>query len=109
MRAPGCGRRERRRQRVRGTDSLAAESFRALEVRPGLAYEAGAVRATGSLEYRTEDGVAAGDFQEATRTWTAQTELGYTPAGPYQVSVQGGVRSRRVTDFFRRTEQLRAT
>ena len=101
--------RERRRQQVRGTDSLTAESFRFLEVRPGLSYEHRALRATGSLEYRTEDGVAAGSFREASRTWTARTEVAYDPDVPYRTSVQGGVRRRHVTDFFQQTEQRRET
>ncbi len=101
--------RERRRQHVRGTDSLTAESFRFLELRPGLSYGEGALQATGSLEYRTEDGVAAGAFREASRTWTGRAELAYDPETPYRTSLQGGVRRRRVTDFFQRTEQRRET
>ena len=47
-------RRERRRQRARGTDSLTAESVRFLEVRPGLSHANGPVEASASLERRTE-------------------------------------------------------
>jgi hypothetical protein len=101
--------REERRQRVQGTDSLRRESFRFLELRPGLSYEDGPVQATGSVEYRTEDGVDAGAFRDASRTWTAQTEVAYDPQAPYRASVQGGVRSREVTDVFRRTERRRGT
>lgn len=101
--------REVRRQRVQGTDSLATESFRFWEVRPGLSYKQGPLRATGSLEYRTEDGVAAGSFQDATRAWTAQTEVAYDPQSPYRASVRGGVRRRQVTDLFRRTQGRRET
>jgi hypothetical protein len=101
--------RERRRQQVRGTDSLTAESFRFLEVRPGLAYADGALEASGRVEYRTEDGGADGAFRDASQTWTAQTEVSVDPAGPYRTAVQGGVRRRTVTDFFRRTEQRRET
>ena len=101
--------RERRRQQVRGTDSLTTDSFRFLELRPGVSYERGPVRATGSLEYRTEDGAAAGSFRDASRAWTAQTELTYDPQGPYRTSVQGGLRSRQVTDYFRRNERRRDT
>ena len=101
--------RETRRQRVQATDSLADESFRFWEVRPGLSYEAGPLRATGSLEYRSEDGVAAGRLRDATRAWTAQTEVAYDPDAPYRASVRGGVRRRSVTDLFRRTERRRET
>ena len=101
--------RELRRQQTRGTDSLTAESFRFLEVRPGLVYTGKALEASGRVEYRTEDGVAAGAFRDASQTWTAQTEVSVDPEGPYRASVQGGVRRRTVTDFFRRTEQRRET
>ncbi len=101
--------RERRRQRVRGTDSLTTESFRFLELRPGLSYERGPMQATGSLEYRTEDGVAAGSFRDASRAWTAKTELTYDPEGPYRTSVQGGLRNRQVTDYFRIHERRQDT
>ena len=102
-------RRERRRQRARGTDSLTAESVRFLEVRPGLSYANGPVEASASLERRTEQGVVDGSFRDASRTWTAQTELALDPQAPYRVSVQGGLRRRDVTDVFRRTEQRRET
>ncbi len=102
-------RRERRRQRVHGTDSLTAESFQFLEVRPGLSYVDGPVEATSSLEYRTEEGVAEGSFREASQTWTAQTEVALDPQAPYRAAVRGGVRRRHVTDFFQRTEQRRET
>ncbi|MFB6271285.1 MAG: hypothetical protein ABEL51_00165 [Salinibacter sp.] len=101
--------RERRRQEVQGTDSLTTESFRFLEVRPGVSYKAGALRAQGSLEYRTEDGEANGSFRDASRAWTAQTELTYAPSSPYRVSIRGGLRSRQVTDYFRRNERRRDT
>jgi hypothetical protein len=101
--------RERRRQQVLGSDSLTDDSFRFLELRPGLAVDYGPVRATSSLEYRTEDGPADGQFRQASAAWTAQTELTYSPSGPYRVSLQGGYRRRRVTDFFRRREQRQGT
>ncbi len=101
--------RERRRQQGRGTDSLTSESFRFLELRPGLSYERGAVQATGNLEYRTEDGVAEGDFRDASRAWTAQTEVAADPQGPYRASVRGGLRHRQVTSYFQRNEQQRDT
>ena len=101
--------RERRRQQVRGTDSLTAESFQFLEVRPGLTYAQGPVEATGSLEHRTEQGVVDGSFREASQTWTAQTEVSLDPPAPYRVSVRGGLRRRNVSDVFRRTEQRRET
>jgi hypothetical protein len=97
--------REVRRQKVRGTDSLDAESFQFLELRPGVSYEQESIQATASLEYRTEDGVADGAFRDASRTWTAETDLSFDPEAPYRASVRGGVRQREVTDFFRRTEQ----
>ena len=50
-----------------------------------------------------------GSFRDASRTWTAQTELALDPQAPYRVSVQGGLRRRDVTDVFRRTEQRRET
>jgi hypothetical protein len=101
--------REVRRQTVRGTDSLDAESFQFFELRPGVSYDHGSIRATGSLEYRTEDGVADGAFREASRTWTAETDVAYDPEASYRASVRGGVRQREATDFFRRTEQRRDT
>lgn len=101
--------RERRRQRAVNADSLTDESLRFLELRPGLSYEGGAVRATGNVEYRTEDGIANGAFREATTAWTAQTEVSYDPSGPYRASVQGGLRTREVSDHFRRTERRRDT
>ncbi|MFB6278690.1 MAG: hypothetical protein ABEK75_04245 [Salinibacter sp.] len=101
--------REVRRQEVRGTDSLDAASFRFRELRPGISYEQGPIQATGSLEYRTEDEGADGAFRDASRTWTAETDVTYDPEAPYRASVRGGVRQREVTDFFRRTEQRRDT
>lgn len=101
--------REIRRQEVQGTDSLSGDSFQFLELRPGVFYEQGTVRATTSLEYRTEDGVADGTFRDASQTWTAETDVAFDPEAPYQASVRGGVRQREVTDFFRRTEQRRET
>jgi hypothetical protein len=53
--------------------------------------------------------VADGAFRDASRTWTAETDVAFDPEAPYRASVRGGVRQREVTDFFRRTEQRRET
>ncbi len=92
-----------------GGGRLTVGSVRFLEVRPGLSYANGPVEASASLERRTEQGVVDGSFRDASRTWTAQTELALDPQAPYRVSVQGGLRRRDVTDVFRRTEQRRET
>lgn len=97
--------RERRQQRAAGTDSLVGRSFQFVELRPGLSYRRGPLRATGSIEYRTEDGIAEGAFREASQAWTARSEIAFTPSGPYRASIEGGYRSRDVTDSSRRNEQ----
>ncbi len=101
--------RERRRQRALGTDSLTREAFSFVEVRPGLAYRADAVEASGSVEYRTEDGAADGAFRDASRSWTVESELAYDPAAPYDASARGAYRVREVTDFFRINRQREDT
>jgi hypothetical protein len=93
--------RERRRQRALGTDSLTREAFSLLELRPGVQYEAGALRASGSVEYQREEGGLDGQFRDASEGWTVQSEAAYDPASPYRATVRGGYRVRRVTDRFR--------
>ena len=96
--------RERRRQRALNTDSLTREAFSFVEVRPGVTYEEGAVEAETSVEYRTEEGGARGQFRDASTSWTATSALEYSPRAPYDLSLQGGYRRRRVTDYFRLNE-----
>lgn len=101
--------RERRQQQALSTDSLTREAFSFVEVRPGIRYQEGAVEATGSVEYRTEEGAANGDFRDASHTWTIKSEVGYDPDAPYNASAQGSYRVREVTDFFRINRQRRDT
>jgi len=93
--------RERRRQRALGTDSLTRDAFSRVEVRPGLQYGAGALRASGSVEYQRERGGMNGRFRDASEGWTVQSEASYDPSAPYRASMRGGYRVRRVTDVFR--------
>ena len=93
--------RERRRQRALGTDSLTREAFSLLELRPGVQYDGGLLRASGSVEYHREEGGLEGRLREASKGWTAQSEVAYDPSSPYRASVRGGYRVRRVTDRFR--------
>ncbi len=96
--------RERRRQRVLGTDSLTREAFSFVEVRPGVRYRRGALEAEASVEYRTEEGGAQGGFRDESTSWTVESDVAYDPDAPYSVSARGGYRRRRVTDFFRLQE-----
>jgi len=101
--------RERRRQRALGTDSLTNEAFSFVEVRPGLSYRGGAVEASGTFEYRTEDGGAEGRFRDASESWTVESEVAYQPSAPYDATLRGAYRERQVTDFFRINQQRRGT
>ena len=101
--------RERRRQRALGTDSLTREAFSFVEVRPGLAYRGEAVEASGSVEYRTEEGAADGTFRDASQSWTVESDLSYDPAAPYSATARGAYRVREVADFFRLNRQRRDT
>jgi hypothetical protein len=101
--------RERRRQRALATDSLTREAFSFVEVRPGLRYQGGAVEASGSVEYRAEEGAADGAFRDAARSWTVESEVSLDPAAPYSATARGAYRERRVTDFFRINRQRRDT
>ena len=101
--------RERRRQRALGTDSLTREAFSFVEVRPGLSYRRGPVEASGSVEYRTEEGGAEGRFRDASQSWTVESEVAYEPPSPYSATVRGAYRERRVTDFFRINRRKRDT
>ncbi|MFO8098532.1 MAG: hypothetical protein R6T83_02785 [Salinibacter sp.] len=96
--------RERRQQRALGTDSLTRDAFSFVEVRPGVSYRQGAVEAQTSVEYRTEDGGAAGAFRDESTSWTVESDVSYDPDAPYAVSARGGVRRRSVTDYFRVNE-----
>jgi hypothetical protein len=93
--------RERRRQRVLGTDSLTRDAFSRLEVRPGVQYAGDPFRASASVEYQRERGGLDGRFRDASRGWTIESEASYDPSAPYRASVRGGYRVRRVTDVFR--------
>lgn len=101
--------RERRRQRVQRTDSLTRDAFSFLEVRPGVAFRGQSVEATSSVEYRTEDQAAEGAFRDASQSWTVQSEATYDPTAPYNATLRGGYRVRRVTDYFRVNRQRRDT
>ena len=96
--------RERRRQRMLGTDSLTREAFSFVEVRPGVSYRRGALEAEASVEYRTEEGGADGAFRDESTSWTVESDVAFDPDAPYTVSAQGGYRRRQVTDFFRLNE-----
>ncbi|HKL88350.1 MAG TPA: hypothetical protein VJ884_05035, partial [Salinibacter sp.] len=101
--------RERRRQRALGTDSLTREAFSFVEVRPGIRYRGSTVEASGSVEYRTEEGAANGAFREASQSWTVESEVSLNPTAPYSATARGAYRERRVTDFFRLNRQRRDT
>ena len=96
--------RERRRQRALGTDSLTRDAFSFVEVRPGVSVRRGAVEAETSVEYRTEDGAAAGRLRDESTSWTVESDVAFDPEAPYAVSARGGYRRRDVTDFFRVNE-----
>jgi hypothetical protein len=100
---------ERRRQRAVGTDSLTNASFAFWEVRPAVEVRGERVDATASVEVRREDEALGGSLRNASTAWTVQTEAGYTPNAPYDVSVTGGYRVRRFTDPFRIRRQRRDT
>ena len=99
--------RERRRQRALGTDSLARSSFSFLKVRPEVAVDVGALRTTGSLEYRTSDGGIDGELRDESDAWTVQSNVSFDPSAPYAVSGRVGYRVREFTDAFRRRRQAR--
>lgn len=101
--------RERRRQRALGTDSLTHDAFSFVEVRPGIAAEEGALTTSGSVEYRREESGADGVFRPASDGWTIESETTYDPRAPYNATVRGGYRVRRVTDFFRINRQREDT
>ena len=101
--------RERRRQRVQASDSLTRDAFSFLEVRPGIAFEGERFDASSSVEYRTEDRGAEGTFRDASRSWTVETEASYDPTAPYNATVRGGYRVRRVTEYFRVNRQREDT
>ena len=96
---------EVRRQRVSGTDSLAGASFSFVEVRPGLAYQAGALTAGAEVAYRMAREGSGGQLRDASRAWTVQSDLTYRPNASYNTQARLGYRARRFTDYFRVEEQ----
>ncbi len=96
---------EARRQRVIGTDRLARTSLAFIDVRPGIDVQAGALTAGAEVAYRTEQDVAAGRLQDASRAWTVQSDFTYRPSSDFNTEGRVGFRSRRVSDFFRRTDR----
>jgi len=92
---------ERRRQRVTGTDSLAAPSIAFVEYRPGLSWQTDKVEVGGFVEVRTEDLWAGGALQDASTAWTVESQFKLRP-GP-ALNTEGGIgyRIRRFTAFFR--------
>ena len=100
---------ERRRQRVMDTDSLARASFSFVEYRPGLQYQAGALNAGSSVEYRTERDWMAGTLRKAATAWTVQSRLTYNPSGPFRSQARLGYQRRAFTDDFRVNQQREDT
>jgi hypothetical protein len=71
---------EHRQQEIVGADSLAFGSFAFLAVRPGLLWAAGALTASGSVEYRREEDLLDGRLAPSADATTVETTLGYRPA-----------------------------
>ena len=99
--------RERRRQRVLGTDSLDRASFAFVKVRPSVTLNVGALHTTGSVEYRASEGVLDGALREESDAWTVASDLSFDPSASYAVSGRVGYRVRAFTDPFRRRRQAR--
>ncbi len=96
---------ERRRQRVLGTDSLAATSFAFVETRPGLAWTADGLELGGGLAYRAEQDWAAGRLREAATAWTVQANVAARTGRRFSTDATLGYRIKRYTPYFRRTER----
>ena len=92
---------ENRMQWVAANDSLAAPSFRFLELRPGLAWTHEALDVATSVEWRTEDDWTEGIVRPAAVSWTGQTTFAYHPSPVLDVEGSTGFRRRRFTEPFR--------
>ncbi len=91
---------ERRRQRVRGADSLAAPSFAYLALRPGLAWRTERLTLGGSVERRTDDLWLDGALREAGSTWTLESAFAFRPGPVVNTEGSVGYRVRRFTQAF---------
>ncbi len=91
---------ERRRQRVAGSDSLAATSFAFVEYRPGLAWQTERLELGGSFEVRTEDQWLDGALRAASRAWTLQSAFRFRPGAVLNTEGSIGYRTRRFTQAF---------
>jgi hypothetical protein len=92
---------EARRQRVMGTDSLAQTSLAFIDVRPGIDVQAGGLTASAEVAYRSEQEAVAGELRNAERAWTVQSDFTYRPNENFNTKGRIGFRTRRVTDYFR--------
>ncbi|MFQ5569429.1 MAG: hypothetical protein ACE5G0_07120 [Rhodothermales bacterium] len=97
---------ERRKQRVMGTDSLAAPSLAFVEYRPGIAWTSKGVVLGGSVELRTDELWADGGLRDASRAWTIASEFKIRSGTSFNTEGSVGYRVRRFNDFFR-VEQKR--
>ncbi len=92
---------EDRRQDVVGLDSLARPSFRFVEIRPGAAWNEGALEVGGFVERRVEDDWLGGQVRPAATSWTGQSTVRYRPSSALEVDGNLGFRRRRFTERFR--------
>lgn len=97
---------ERRSQEVArfgqvAADSLRAESFAFLAVRPALAWTTPRLSASASVEFRQEEEAIAGAFAESATGRTLALEGSYRPSGVFQTEARVSARRRSFTDVFR--------
>ncbi|MEM8559266.1 MAG: hypothetical protein AAGG50_15700, partial [Bacteroidota bacterium] len=82
-------------------DSLRAESFAFLAVRPGLAWTTPRLSASASIEFRQEEEPLAGAFAESTTGRTLAVEGSYRPSSVFQTDARVSARRRSFTNAFR--------
>lgn len=92
---------ERRRQRVLGTDSLAAASLAFLALRPGLAWRREGLEAGATVEWRREEAWRDGTLAPAATAWTLQAPFAYRPSSAFFAEGTAGWRRRRFEAPFR--------
>ena len=93
--------REDRDQRDLALDQAASGAFAFQEWTPGLRLSGQRLSGEASVAYRTEDETLEGETRRAATATTAKAEASWSPTSPYDLSVEGGYRVRRLTAPFR--------
>ncbi len=92
---------EDRRQRMLEGGGLGFGSFSFLEWRPGASLTLEKIKATGTLEYRTEKGNLEGGLQDRSKAWTGQVQLELRPHKNFTSSADVGYRVKKFEEAFR--------